>query len=204
MWKTLTFVFATGLVWACAPILDLGPIDGPARPVLVPVPLSLTTAGGTSCNGVRIDERTVATAAHCLSDGTTLRLREAGVTQVTSDTMMHPAYAFHPGDDAGGFDLAKVFVASPSGVNGAVPIAPIQPGPVRILVRDAAGELREVPCTFLGRSGRLVELGCRVNLGWSGAPVIQDGALVGVLSARGRGATVEVVQIADASLLESF
>lgn len=204
MWKTLKIVFAAGIIGACAPILDLRSIDGPAVSVLVPVPLSLTAAGGTSCNAVRIDGRTVATAAHCLSDGTTLRLREAGVTLATGDTLQHPAYDFRTIEDAGGFDLAKVFVASPNGVNGAVPIAPIQPGPVRILVRDAGGELREVPCTFLGRSGRLVELGCGVNLGWSGAPVVQDGALVGILSARGRGATAEVVQIADASLLESF
>lgn len=203
-------IAAVILLGGCLPIIvGRPPIAGPvpvavAQAPPVPVPLRVETAGGNLCNGVRIDADTVATAAHCVSDGTTVTVVERGVARVVATVTPHPGHSVLPAAQAGGVDLARLTLASPDGRMGAVAVRPIQPRAVEIRVLTRAGELRDIPCGFLGQSGRLVELSCAVGLGWSSAPVVQDGALVGILSARGRVRSVDIVQMADAMGLLSF
>jgi len=186
--------------------LLFGPWTAPdvAPPVLLPTPVEVRTAGGTICNGVRIDGQTVATAAHCLMDGTDVRIIEAGSTLRATAITIHPAYEFLDPSGAAGLDLAKISVPAPLGTVGEVVIVPVQFGPVEIFVRDTAGEFQNIRCEYLGQSGTLTEVSCPVRLGWSGAPVVQNGALVGLLSARGQQQTAGVAQIADATRLDSF
>lgn len=172
--------------------------------VVLPTPVQVRTAGGTICNGVRIDGQTIATAAHCLAGGIDVSIIEAGSTLRATAIRIHPAYEFLDPSGAAGLDLAKIFVAAPLGMAGEVVIAPIQFGPVEIFVRDTAGEFQNIPCEYLGQSGTLTEVSCPVRLGWSGAPVVQNGALIGLLSARGQQEALGVAQIADATRLDSF
>ena len=172
-------------------------------PVL-PTPVQVRTVGGTICNGVRLDGQTIATAAHCLADETDVSIIENGSTLRATAVEIHPAYEFLAPSGAAGLDLAKIFVSAPLGLAGEVVIAPMQIGPVEIFVRDQAGEFMNIRCEYLGQSGTLTEVSCPVRLGWSGAPVVQNGALVGLLSARGQRQTAGVAQIADAMRLDSF
>ncbi|MCF2872060.1 S1 family peptidase [Octadecabacter sp. G9-8] len=193
-------VLLTGCGLLFGPVVEIE--DVPA--MVLPTPVQIRTAGGTMCNGVRLDGQTVATAAHCLADGTNVSVIEAEATLRPSAVQIHPAYEFLDRSSAAGLDLAKIFVEAPFGAAGEVVIAPLQAGPVEILVRDSAGEFRNVRCEYLGQSGTLTEVSCLVRLGWSGAPVVQNGALVGLLSARGQRQTAGVAQIADATRLDSF
>lgn len=181
------------------------PADGQDVLARAPAPLLIETGGGTLCNGVRLDPDTVATAAHCLADGTGITLRDGANRVRATDVVLHPAFALLSAQGAGGVDLARLSVAAPAGdAAGRVALRPVGPGPVTILALAPDGTSRRVSCDVLGQSGRLTELACAVALGWSGAPVVQDGALVGILSARGRADGVAVAQIADATLLSTF
>lgn len=175
-----------------------------AMPVVMPSPVLLQSDTGTICNAVRLNAGTVATAAHCLEGGTSFRLSEDGFVLPVTAPAVHPAYALADLQSAAGFDLAKLGAAAPSGQGGQVAIRPVDAGPVDILALTQTGTLRVVRCQYLGRSGTLVELGCAVDLGWSGAPVVQNGALVGILSARGRSGQADIVQMADATYLKGF
>lgn len=170
----------------------------------VPLPVLLQSDTGTVCNAVRLTADTVATAAHCLEGSASFSLTEAGFVLPVTSPVVHPAYALADLQNAAGFDLAKLAVAAPLGDGGQVVIRPVDPGPVDIVALTQSGALRVVRCQYLGRSGTLVELGCAVDLGWSGAPVVQNGALVGILSARGRSGQAAIVQMADATVLQSF
>ena len=184
---------------------DRAPEQDRSAPTREPVPLLVDTAGGTLCNGVRLDPETVATAAHCLADGTAASLREGGSRTRVRAAVPHPAFALLSTQGAGGVDLARLFAAAPDGDDaGRVALRAIGPGPVTILALTPDGVPRRVSCDVLGRSGRMTEVSCAVALGWSGAPVVQDGALVGILSARGRAGGVAVAQVADATLLSTF
>ena len=197
----LTFcIFITG----CAELSDERIANANPLPIRVPVPVMLVTVGGTICNGVLLNGQTVATAAHCLSDGTAVSIVEAGFVAPATNTLVHPGYAMMVPELAAGLDLAKLSVASQTGILGEVAIRPVKSGLIEILVVTTSGEYRQIPCGYLGRSGAMVELSCKVSLGWSGAPVVQNGALVGILSARGRAQSVDIVQMADATLLDSF
>lgn len=201
-------VTANLLISGCFPILVGGlPAPGPSsvlQPVLEPVPVIVETTGGTVCNGVRLNARTIATAAHCVSDGTTITVLELGITRSVANDVSHPGYTVLPASQAAGVDLAKLTVGAFDARIGQVAIRPIQARPVEIRVLTRSGQYRDITCGFLGQSASLVELTCPVELGWSGAPVVQDGALVGILSARGRVQSVDIVQVADAMGLQTF
>ncbi|WP_333713889.1 trypsin-like serine protease [Yoonia sp.] len=173
-------------------------------PVAAPVPVLLQSDLGTVCNAVRLNADTVATAAHCLEEGASFTLNESGFVLPVEASRLHPAYPLADLQNAARFDLAKLSVAAPLGRGGRVVILPVEPGPVDIVAVTQAGATRIVRCQYLGRSGTLVELACAVDLGWSGAPVVQNGALVGILSARGRSDRTDIVQMTDATLLQSF
>lgn len=192
------------LITGCAGLSDAKTANANALPTRAPAPVLVATAGGTICNGVRLSGRTVATAAHCLADGTAVSIVEAGLVAPATDALVHPGYAMIVSKLAAGLDLAKLSVASLTGIIGEVAIRPVQPGLIEILVVTTSGEYRQIPCGYLGRSGAMVELSCKVSLGWSGAPVVQNSALVGILSARGQAQSVDIVQMADATLLDSF
>jgi hypothetical protein len=173
----------------------------PARPVL---PVQITTASGTVCNAVRLDSLTVATAAHCIEDDSAVMVVEAERSLAVSSITSHPAFGLAAMAQSAGVDLARLSVMEEPELVGEVPIRAIEPGTVEIRVASPDGTYRAVPCAFLGRSGSIVELSCHVSLGWSGAPIVQNGALVGILSARGQAQTAGIAQMADARLLESF
>lgn len=167
-------------------------------------PLRLISASGTFCNSVRLDNRTIATAAHCIEDGQALSVIEAGQEIIATQATKHPAYELTSPERSTGVDLAKLLVPAKDEILKRVPIRPLQPGPVEIRVIETNGTNLFIPCQHLGRSGTIVELSCGVSLGWSGAPVVQDGALVGILSARSSDITANIVQMADAMLLDTF
>lgn len=178
-------------------------VDWPL-PVAAPVPVLLQSDLGTVCNAVRLNASTVATAAHCLEEGARFTLTEGGFVLPADAPRLHPAYPLEESQKAARFDLAKLSVAAPLGWSGQVVIRPVEPGPVDIVAMTQGGATRVVRCQYLGRFGTLMELACAVDLGWSGAPVVQDRALVGILSARGRSDQTEIVQITDAIYLETF
>jgi hypothetical protein len=192
------------MITGCAELSDAKTANANALSTHAPVPVMVTTAGGTICNGVRLNGQAVATAAHCLADGTAVSIVEAGLVAPVMDTVVHPGYAMMVPELAAGLDLAELSVTSQTGITGEATIRPVQSGLIEILVVTTSGEYRQIPCGYLGRSGTMVELSCRVSLGWSGAPVVQNGALVGILSARGQAQSVDIVQMADATLLGSF
>lgn len=177
----------------------------PVTPSVMPVlPLALTTVTGVRCNAVRLDQDTVATAAHCVADQAAVMVTELGQGAVARGVVVHPAYELTPSAVSAGVDLARLSIRAVSDETGAIPIRAIQPGAVEIRIPAEGGGYTPIPCSFLGRSGAIVELSCQVSLGWSGAPVVQDGALVGILSARGQGQTAGIAQMADATLLAFF
>lgn len=200
----LAMIASCILISGCVALPDIWRASEETQPVLQPVPLFLETTGGTTCNGVRLDRRTVATAAHCLEEGTSIDIFEAGGVSRTADTRVHPAYDLMNTEQAAGLDLAKIFVISPVDAPGRLLIRPIEPGPVEILVVTKSGAFRRIPCSYLGRSATLVEMSCAVSLGWSGAPIVQNGALVGILSARGQDRSIDIVQMAEATRLNTF
>lgn len=167
-------------------------------------PLLLQTDQGQTCNAVRLDEQTIATAAHCVHDQTGVTVFEEGKALYAPDPLEHPGYEISAPDTAARWDLAKLRVPVTDASTGVLAVRPADPAPVEILALTAEGELQNVSCGFLGRSGTLVELSCAVDLGWSGAPVVQNGALVGILSARGQGQTSAIAQMSDATGLSNF
>lgn len=175
-----------------------------AQTPLTPVPVRVETAGGKLCNGVRLDAQTVATAAHCVSDGTLVTVIEGGRARTVEAVVSHPGYAVLPAAQAGGVDLARLILPVIGPPMAQIVIRPAQPSAVEIRVVTRSGHYQDTPCGFLGQSGDLVELSCSVDLGWSGAPVVQDGALVGILGARGRIQSVDIAQVAAAMRLRTF
>ncbi|MBD3786626.1 MAG: trypsin-like peptidase domain-containing protein [Sphingomonadales bacterium] len=182
-----------------------GPVSrsasAPERPVQ---PEVIETAQGRRCQAVRLDDRTIATAAHCVADALRVDLLGDGAPVQARDILLHPAHDIAPLDRAAASDLAKLTLPAPVPTGARVRIAALAPGEVTILVRTGSSGTTAVACGFLGRSGPMAELSCPVALGWSGAPVVQNGALVGILSGRGRAGTLEIAQIAVATGLESF
>lgn len=172
--------------------------------VVAPAPVLLQSDAGTVCNAVRLNAGIVATAAHCLEGGASFTLTEGGFLLPADAPRLHPAYPLADLANVARFDLAKLSVVAPVWQVGRVVIQPVEPGPVEIVALTQGGATRVVRCQYLGRSGTLVELACAVDLGWSGAPVVQNGALVGILSARGRSGLTDIVQMTDAMYLDSF
>ena len=168
----------------------------------VPEPLLLRAADGTLCNAVRIAPARAATAAHCLEAvGPFVLEAEFGALPVLG-TRTNPAYALLDPAISAAADLAVLRLSPDMG--GTVAIASIRPGPAVIHARTPSGARASRTCNFLGRAGGLVELECSVPLGWSGAPVLQDGMLVGIVSSRGRGVTSGITQMAEAVRINSF
>jgi hypothetical protein len=110
----------------------------------------------------------------------------------------HPLYP-NDGERVGverrtGYDLALLRLAAPVPDTVASPLVPSRAvvAEPRLLIasyRGGRGErARERTCPVIAASDRMIEMGCDVRPGESGAPVLQRGpdglALVGVLSAR--------------------
>ena len=194
-------LFPTRLLPGTALDHGLRPAPAQVRQVL---PEVIETAEGRRCHAVRLDDRTIATAAHCVAGSVRVDLIENGERIQTRDTLLHPARDLASPDRAAASDLAKLTVPASVLTSARVRIAPLAPGQVTILVRAGSSNTTAIPCGFLGRSGTMAELSCAVSLGWSGAPVVQDGALVGILSGRGRVGALDIAQIAVATGLDSF
>lgn len=139
-----------------------------------------------------------------LRSGNLVTVVEGGVARTVEAVVSHPGHAVLPAAQAGGVDLARLTLTVIGPPMAQIVIRPAQPSAVEIRVVTRSGHYRDIHCGFLGRSGDLVELSCSVDLGWSGAPVVQDGALVGILSARGRIRSVDIAQVADAMRLRTF
>jgi hypothetical protein len=174
------------------------------QPATLPVPLRLETDDGRACHGVRLDDRHAATAAHCVQGSATITLFENGIATLAEALVVNPGYAVQTPETAAGADLARLTAAASPGSSAPVVVGMIEPRAAQILSLAPSGAIRQTECAYLGRSGAIVELSCQVDLGWSGAPVVQDGVLVGIVSARGTGAALAVVQMADAMRLAAF
>lgn len=203
MIRPILFALAT-LTTGCAFVPFTDTDAATVSQVRAPRPLLLQTDQGQTCNAVRLDDQTIATAAHCVHDQTGITVFEDGKALFAPDPLEHPGYEISAPDTAARWDLAKLRVPATDASTGVLAVRPADPAPVEILALTPEGELQSVPCGFLGRSGALVELSCTVNLGWSGAPVVQNGALVGILSARGQGQTAAIAQMSDATGLSNF
>ena len=167
-----------------------------------PEPMLLRAADGTLCNAVRVGPTRAATAAHCLEAAGPFLLETGSERIPVNDAWSNPAYAVLDPAVGAAADIAVLRLASDGG--GSAPVARIRPAPVMILARTPSGARESRACEFLGLAGGLIELSCEVPLGWSGAPVVQDGALVGIVSARGRGSTAGITQASDAFRIDSF
>lgn len=191
---------------AFAPRFEGMPVytSDPAPSGAEPVPILIETSAGRGCNAVRIDAGTVATAAHCLQGASSVDVFEDGQVSRTASFTENPGFAIAERVVSAGADLAKLRVHAQPGGTRPVAIGEIQPGPVEIHTLTRAGARRVIPCGYLGRSGALVELSCAVDLGLSGAPVVQNGMLVGILSSRGQAQSLAIAQMADATRLYSF
>lgn len=195
-----TFIFLLALQGCVLPVI--GDRDLSAPSVRTIEPLLFRASDGTLCNAVRIGPDTAATAAHCLDAAGPFVLSGWGPPVPVLGARANPAYGRLDTVSGAAADLAVLRL--PWGGAGRVPIAAIRPGPARIVARDPEGRIETRACGYLGRAGGLVELACQIPLGWSGAPVIQDGALVGIVSSRGQGTTRNVTQMADAFRIDSF
>lgn len=203
MIRPISFAIAT-LTTGCAFVPFTDTQATVASQLRAPRPLLLQTDQGQTCNAVRLDNQTIATAAHCVHDQTGTTIFEDGKALFAPDPLEHPGYEVSAPETAARWDLAKLRIPATDASTDILAIRPADPAPVEILALTPEGELQSVPCGFLGRSGTLVELSCTVNLGWSGAPVVQNGALVGILSARGQGQTAAIAQMSDATGLSNF
>lgn len=184
---------------------ETGPWAAPAPSVPRAVrPVVIETTDGRRCNAVRLDDHTLATAAHCVSGAQQVGLIEEGLSRGTTDILLHPAHGMGPAAQGAARDLAKLRLPAQAPTGARVVPAPLVPGPVDILLRSQAGGVEAIPCGFVGRGNGMAELSCTVSLGWSGAPVVQQGALVGILSGRGRVGSADIAQIAEATGLNSF
>ena len=177
----------TALSGSVVRVHSLWPAQGPQRQATVP--LRLETSDGRACNGVRLDDRLVATAAHCVQIGDSVTVIENGVATRADAVVVNPGYAFEPVETAAGADLARLTAAGSPGRFAPVAIGAIQPGPAQALSLSQSSVLHQTVCTYLGRSGALV---------------VQNGVPVGIVNAWGSGPEHSVVQMADAMRLASF
>lgn len=172
----------------------------------------LNIAGARFCTATLISEREVLTAAHCLYHPRTgaavplgeLRFvpaqrldRNAGVWRVTRAAIA-PGFALRAAPEAAelGNDIALLELDAPVEPEAAAAFgvgALMQDGPVPTIVsyaRDRAQAPSISPsCPPIGRIGDVLVLGCRVERGVSGAPVLtgsgDDARIVAVVSAMG-------------------
>lgn len=203
MIRVLTFIcaLATSPVWATGTISSVGRIE--------------STTGGGSCSAVLVRPDLIATAAHCRTDGKVVfRLGNGLNTDPVEilDLIPHPLYEQYSdrADWKLRFDIAVGRLAKPISIRQAVPFTfgdEAQLGERLFIVswrNDGSDRPRQRACpVFEGISG-LVTLGCRVQGGESGAPVLRktpDGLeLVAIISSRTRRLAQPIAQASDVRL----
>lgn len=165
----------------------------------------LNIAGARFCTATLIAERRVLTAAHCLFQPRTGRavpmseLRfvpghrlqaNAGVHRVTRAAVA-PGFVLkaepRPGDL--GADIALLELDGPAAVPP-IEVGPLAEGTAFAIVsygrRRAQAPSMDEACPLRGVMGALLLVGCAVEGGVSGAPVLAGGRVVAVVSSMGR------------------
>lgn len=183
--------------------------DGPAPLAAVG---RLDLGGRASCSGTLVAPDLVLTAGHCLVgeiggqalDGAAMRFRPGRTPgRPPPDAVagrlaaVHPIYGFGIGPQAArvGFDFGLLRLAAPVPAEVAVPL-PMGALPMtgeRVVIagyRGGAGEVaRQRTCEVIEANHAFAALGCEVDGGESGSPMLRVGGgvmeVVGVLASRG-------------------
>ena len=168
----------------------------------------LNVAGRRFCTATLIAPDVIVTAAHCLYHPATharvpedemtfvagLRLGEKAAVRKVVRAVTQPDFAFAGIADAAGVraDLAVLALARPvpGAAAAAFPTADwdADAGPLAVVSysRDRAQAPSIEDCPVEVTFGGVAALDCAATYGVSGAPVLQDGRVVGVVSAMGR------------------
>ena len=166
----------------------------------------LNIAGRRFCTATLIAPDVVVTAAHCLFHPVSqarvpveeltfvagLRLGEKAAVRKVSKAVTQPEFGFEGIADAAGVraDLAVLALKRPVPEEAAAAFgtAELEVGPLVVVsyARDRAHAPSTEACSIEVVFGGVAALDCAVTPGASGAPVLQDGKVVGVVSAMGR------------------
>ncbi len=186
----LTTLFPVMICIGCVLPVGLSPQTsvGRAKGAAPPRVFWLTTPEGLRCTAFSVGEREVVTAAHCIgaSRSGTLTATQDGAQIPAHNARVNPAWDI---SRSVGTDAAVLHVDGAQEVAGssvAFLSQPLGSGEMLILFTPDSGEKH---CPVLGQSGPWIELACRVEDGWSGAPLLlREGPTVviaGILSGRG-------------------
>lgn len=180
----------------------------PARQAEAAAPIRvfwMTTPEGLRCTAFSVGEGRVATAAHCIGASGSGTLTDAASGQVipVAGARVNPAW---PISRTIGTDAAVLQAQDAQGLAGGRAVfvsRAVMRGDVLTLVTPDSGERQ---CPVLGQSGAWIELSCRVEDGWSGAPLLfrdEDGATIaGILSGRGTEGQRNLAEVSHASAVE--
>lgn len=166
----------------------------------------LTTPEGLRCTAFSVGEREVVTAAHCIgaSRSGTLTATQGGAQIPARNARVNTAWDISRsvGTDAAVLQVDAQELAGPS---VAFLSQPLGIGEVLILFTPDSGEKH---CPVLGQSGPWIELACRVDDGWSGAPLLlRDGQTVviaGILSGRGTAGQRNLAEASHANAAQAL
>jgi V8-like Glu-specific endopeptidase len=168
----------------------------------------LNVAGTRFCTAALIRPDVIVTAAHCLYHPRTharvpesemtfvagLRLGQTAAVRKVTRAVAEPRFDFAGAADPAGVtaDLAVLALDRPVPGEAAAAFATAEwaaeAGPVAVVsyARDRAQAPSIEDCEVRARFGDAAAIDCAVTYGASGAPVLQDGRVVGVVSAMGR------------------
>ncbi len=187
--RTLTALLAVTICIGCVVPVGLLPQPSARQPdATAPIQVfRLTTPEGLFCSAFSAGNGAVVTAAHCIgaSRSGTLTDARGGPAIRVGNARVNPVWEM---SRTFGTDAA-VLASQWQGLAGTgIPFLsrPLVAGEVLTLMTPSSGER---DCPVLGQSGPWIELACRVDDGWSGAPLIlrssNGAAIAGILSGRG-------------------